>query len=153
VNGQTETESVAHAPDLKGTDPHHSDLIRLAKRHPATIALIQEITAEVSAATDRRFELAKAELRAGLVFRHGLFRNIDLVTVGVFTTLNLLLVTAALALTQLMAPWLAGLLVSGVSLTATTAVIVRSSGESRVWVPSLRKLAVRRFARRLFANV
>ena len=153
MNGQTEMESVAHAPDLKGTDPRHSDLIRLAKRHPATIALIQEITAEVSAATDRRIERAKAELREGVVFRHGLFRQIDLVTLGVFTTLNLLLVTAALALAQVMAPWLAGLLVSGVTLTATAATVVRSSGEPRVWIPSLRKLAVRRFARRLFANV
>ncbi len=151
--GQTETESGADAPDLKGTYPRHSDLIRLAKRHPATIALIQEITAEVSAATDRRIELAKAELRAGLVFRRGLFRRIELVTVGVFTTLNLLLVTAALALAHVMAPWLAGLLVSGVSLTATTVVVARSSGERRVWIPALRRLAARRFARRLFANV
>ena len=52
-----------------------------------------------------------------------------------------------------MAPWLAGLLVSGISLAATATVIFRSSSEPGARLPALRRFAVRRFARRLFAGV
>jgi len=129
-----------------------TDLVRTAaQRHPATIAVIQEITAQVEARVEKRIELAKAELRAGLVFHHGLFHRMDLVTLGVFTTINLSLVTVTFAFARVMAPWLAGLLVTGLSLAATATVILRSSTEVGARLPALRRFAVRRFARRLFA--
>jgi hypothetical protein len=130
-----------------------TELLQAARRHPATLALIEEITAQVEASAGRQIELAKAELRAGLVFHHGLFRRIDLVTLGVFTTINLMLVTVAFALSRVMVPWLAGLLVSGVSFAGTATVIFRSSTEAGGRLPALRRFAVRRFARRLFAGV
>ena len=74
-----------------------TELIAAARRHPATLALIEEITAQVEASAGRQIELAKAELRNGLVFHHRLFHRIDLVTLGVFTTINLALVTVAFA--------------------------------------------------------
>jgi len=128
-------------------------LIEAARRNPATIALIEEITAIVEASTGRQLDLAKTELRNEVVFHHGLFHRIDLVTLGVFTTVNLLLVTVAFALARVMAPWLAGLLVSGISLAGTATVIFRSSSEPGARLPALRRFAVRRFARRLFAGV
>ncbi len=146
------TRVVVNEPTRRISVARETELIRTARRHPATIALIQEITAQVEASAEKRIEAAKAELSAGLVFHHGLFHRIDLVTLGVFTTVNLLLVTAAFALSHVMAPWLAGLLVSGLSLAATATVVFRSSGESGARLPALRRFAVRRFARRLFAG-
>jgi hypothetical protein len=150
-----QTDSGAEAPEETTIYPRarERDLIRVARRHPATIALIQEISAQVNAAAEQRIELIKADLRGDPIFGHRLLRKIDVVTLGVFTTLNLLLVTVALTLGRLMPLWSAGLLVTGVTLAATAAVVVRQSGEHRVWIPGLRKLAGRRFARRLFANV
>ncbi|HUN70215.1 MAG TPA: hypothetical protein VMU46_15545 [Burkholderiales bacterium] len=130
-----------------------TELIAAARRHPATLALIEEITAQVEASAGRQIELAKAELRNGVVFHHGLFHRIDLVTLGVFTTVNLMLVTLAFALSRVMAPWLAGLLVSAISLAGTATAIFRSSTEPGARLPALRRFAVRRFARRLFAGV
>ena len=130
-----------------------TELIEAARRHPATLALIEEITRRSRRARAAEIELAKAELRNGLVFHHRLFHRIDLVTLGVFTTVNLALVTVAFALSRAMAPWLAGLLVTGLSLAATATVIFRSSTEAGARLPALRRFAVRRFARRLFAGV
>ena len=130
-----------------------TELIQAARRHPATLALIEEITAQVEASAGRQIELATAELRNGLVFHHRLFHRIDLVTLGVFTTINLSLVTVAFALSRVMAPWIAGLLVTSVSLAGTATVILRSSTEAGARLPALRRFAVRRFARRLFAGV
>ena len=141
-------------PTRRALVDRETDLVRTAaQRHPATIAVIQEITAQVEARVEKRIELAKAELRAGLVFHHGLFHRMDLVTLGVFTTINLSLVTVAFALSRVMTPWLAGLLVAGISLAGTATVIFRSSTEAGQRLPALLRFAVRRFARRLFAGV
>ncbi len=150
------TRVVANEPTRRIPMARESELIRAARRHPATIALIEEITAQVQAnveaVADRKIELAKADLRNGVVFHHGLFHRLDLVTLGVFTTVNLLLVTLAFALAHVMAPWLAGLLVAGISLAGTATVVFRSSNEPGQRLPALRRFAVRRFARRLFAG-
>jgi hypothetical protein len=150
------TRTVANEPTRRIPVTRETELIRAARRHPATIALIQEITAQVQAnveaAADRKLELAKADLRHGVVFHHGLFQRMDLVTLGAFTTVNLLLVTLAFALSHVMAPWLAGLLVAGISLAGTATVVFRSSNEPGQRLPALRRFTVRRFARRLFAG-
>ena len=106
--GEEPTRVVPPEPTRRMSMERKTELLQAARRHPATIALIEEITAQVEASAGRQIELAKAELRAGLVFHHGLFHRIDLVTLGVFTTVNLLLVTVAFALSRVMAPWLAG---------------------------------------------
>jgi hypothetical protein len=147
-------ESGARAPDLTAPYPRESDLIREARRHPATIAIIREITAEVNAAADKRMELAWSELRDGIDLRTKLFRRVDLVTLGAFTTVNLLLVTLTLALGRLMPLWLAGVLVTTGSFSATMTLIARRSSDRGTWIPAVvRRLAARRFTRRLFANV
>ena len=151
--GEEPTRVVPPEPTRRLSPERKTELIEAARRNPATIALIEEITAIVEASTGRQIDLAKAELRNGLVFHHGLFHRMDLVTLGVFTTVNLLLVTLAFALSRVMAPWLAGLLVSGVSFAATANVVFRSSTEPGGRLPALRRFAVRRFARRLFAGV
>jgi hypothetical protein len=151
--GEEPTRVVPPEPTRQLSAERKTQLIEAARRNPATVALIEEITALVEANTGRQLELAKAELRAGLVFHRGLFHRIDLVTLGVFTTVNLLLVTAAFALARVMTPWLAGLLVSGISFAATATVVFRSSSEPGARLPALRRFAVRRFARRLFAGV
>ncbi len=150
--GEEPTRVVPNEPTRRMPVERKTELITAARRHPATVALVEEITALVEANTGKQIDLVKAELRAGLVFHHGLFHRIDLVTLGVFTTVNLLLVTVAFALSRVMAPWLAGLLVSGISLAGTATVIFRSSTEPGTRFPALRRFAVRRFARRLFAG-
>lgn len=151
--GEEPTRVVPPEPTRRMSAERKTQLITAARRHPATIALVEEITALVEANTGRQIDLVKAELRAGLVFHHGLFHRIDLVTLGVFTTVNLLLVTAAFALSHVMAPWLAGLLVTGISFAGTATVVFRASSEPGARLPALRRFAVRRFARRLFAGV
>jgi hypothetical protein len=151
--GEEPTRVVPPEPPRRLSAARKTELLEAARRNPATIALIEEITALVEANTGRQIDLAKADLRKDLVFHHGLFQRIDLVTLGVFTTVNLLLVTLAFALARVMTPWLAGLLVSGMSLSATATVVFRSSSEAGARIPALRRFAVRRFARRLFAGV
>jgi hypothetical protein len=151
--GEEPTRVVPTEPTRRLSAQRKTELVEAARRHPATVALVEEITALVEANTGRQIELAKAELGAGLVFHHGLFHRIDLVTLGVFTTVNLLLVTLAFALAHVMAPWLAGLLVTGISFAGTATVVFRSSSEPGARLPALRRFAVRRFARRLFAGV
>lgn len=151
--GEEPTRVVPPEPTRRLSVQRKTALLQTARRHPATIALVEEIMALVEANTGRQIELAKAELRPGQVFHHGLFHRIDLVTLGVFTTVNLLLVTAAFALAHVMAPWLAGLLVTGISFAATATVVFRASSEPGARLPALRRFAVRRFARRLFAGV
>lgn len=147
------TRVVPPEPTRRMPPERKTELIAAARRHPATLALIEEITAQVEASAGRQIELAKAELRNGQVFSHRLFHRIDLVTLGVFTTVNLALVTVTFAFARVMAPWLAGLLVTGLSFAATATVIFRSSTEAGARLPALRRFAVRRFARRLFAGV
>jgi hypothetical protein len=151
--GEEPTRVVPPEPARRLSLERKNELLAAARRHPATVALVEEITALVEANTGRQIEVAKAELRASPVFHYGLFHRIDLVTLGVFTTVNLLLVTAAFALSHVMAPWLAGLLVSSISFSATATVVFRSSSEPGARLPALRRFAVRRFARRLFAGV
>ena len=126
-------------------------LVVTARRHPATIALIEEISAEVNALSERRIELATAELREEFSRGGGLFSRRDLMTIGGFTTVNLLLVTIVLALGRVMSPWVAGLLVSGLTAGAFATAIRRSATRSE-GLSFMRRWGARRFVQRLFAS-
>jgi hypothetical protein len=123
----------------------------MARRHPATIALIEEITAQVSAESRRRIELAQATIRQGFVENLGPFAGVGIGALGAFATANLLLVTIALALGQVMAPWLAMLLVSGLTLAVVSVIAVRTSLRRGWSIPSVNRLTARRFVERLSA--
>jgi hypothetical protein len=88
----------------------------------STPQLVKEIVAEVRELGQKQIELAMTEVRADL--RREAFAAADLAlgAVGAVVTLTLLLVTVALALGRVVAPWGAGLIVSGVALGATAAI-------------------------------
>ena len=132
-------------------------LLALAKRHPATIALIDEITTEVMARSESRLRLATAEIRERRLWQVPVGDR-GVVLFGVFASVNLLLVTLVLALSHLMAPWVAALVVSAATGTATALFMLRRSsaalaaGVALLRVPFLRRLALRKFAARLSAS-
>jgi hypothetical protein len=95
----------------------------------STVELVKEITAEVGHLVQKQIALAKAELKADLKAEATMVGGFGIAALGAVATLNLLLVTAVLALAQIMTGWKAGLLVSGVVLFA--AVVVAGIAWSR----------------------
>jgi hypothetical protein len=132
-------------------------LLALAKRHPATIALIDEITTEVMARTESRLRVAAAEIRERRLWQVPVGDR-GLVLFGAYATVNLLLVSMVLVLAHAMAPWLAALLVSCATAGATALFMLRrshvalSAGVALLRVPFLRRIALRKFAARLSAS-
>ena len=62
-----EPTRVMNEPTRRALVDRETDLVRTAaQRHPATIAVIQEITAQVEARVEKRIELAKAEPELGI---------------------------------------------------------------------------------------
>ena len=98
-----------------------------------TAELVKEITAHVGLLVKKQIELAKTELRADLRTETVTIRNLGLAALAALVTVNLLLVTAVLALAQVMPAWLAGLVVS--AFTALLAGIAAAIG----WGGRLRK--------------
>ena len=99
----------------------------------STAELIKEITSHVGILVKKQIELAKTELRADLRAEAVTLRNLGLAALGALVTVNLLLVTAVLALGRVMPGWAAGLLVS--AFTALLAGIAAALG----WGGRLRK--------------
>jgi hypothetical protein len=89
---------------------------RPSTRDLSTVELVKEITAEVGHLVQKQIALAKTELKADLKAEATMVGGFGIAALGVAATLNLLLVTAVLALAQVMSGWKAGLLVSGVVL-------------------------------------
>lgn len=153
------SETGASTPDPETPSIRKDALIALARRHPATTALIEEITAEVTARTESRLRLATAELRERRLWNLPMADR-GLVLFGAFASVNLLLVTLVLALAHAMPSWLAALVVSTGTAGATSVFALRrSSGPAGsvarlrfLRLPLLRRLAVRKFAARLFAQ-
>jgi hypothetical protein len=149
-------ETDASTPSPQTPSIRKDALIALARRHPATTALIEEITAEVTARTESRLRIATAELRERRLWQIPIADR-ALVLFGAFVSVNLLLVTLVLALAHAMPAWLAALVVSSATAGGTALFALRRSSEAAArlrWlrVPLLRKLAVRKFAARLFAG-
>jgi hypothetical protein len=79
----------------------------------STPELLEEITHHVQSLVTAQVDLAKAELRANLSSEATMVAGIGFAAVAGITTVNLLLVTAILALTAVLPAWAAGLCVSG----------------------------------------
>jgi len=90
-----------------------------AEVEPAALSsgeLVKTVMRKVAELAKTEFELAKAELRANVKAEAAAAKGLGVAAIAGLAALNLLLVTAVLALAQLMPAWGAGLLVSGVVL-------------------------------------
>jgi hypothetical protein len=82
----------------------------------STVQLVKDITSEVAHLTRKQFELARTELRAELKAEAITVGGLGIAALAGLATVNLLLVTAVFALAQSMSGWLAGLMVSALTL-------------------------------------
>ena len=124
-------ETGASTPDPETPSIRKDALIALARRHPATTALIEEITAEVTARTESRLRIATAELRERRLWNLPIADR-ALVLFGAFASVNLLLVTLVLGLAHAMPSWLAALVVSTATSVATGLFALRRSNRTIV---------------------
>lgn len=88
----------------------------------STVALVKEIGGEFNRLLSLQFELAKTELKGDLKREIGVLAGLGIAGLGLVATVNLLLVTAILALARWMAGWQAGLILSAVALLFTVLV-------------------------------
>jgi len=91
-------------------------------RDLSTVALVKEIGADVSHLARKQIELAMTELKADLKTEAAAAAGLSVATIFGFVTLNLLFVTAALALASCMPAWAAGLIVAGFTLVTSLAI-------------------------------
>ena len=103
-------------------------------RDLSTVELVKEITAEVGLLAQKQIELAKTELKADLKAEAKTVGGLGVAVLAGLATVNLLLVTLVLALAQTMRPWLAGLLVSALTL-AVAGIVAVISWNKRVKSP------------------
>ena len=79
----------------------------------STVDLVKEIAHQSQNLIKTQVELAKAELRSDLVSEKKMVAGLGVGALAALAGVNLLLVTAVLALAIVMPAWLAGLIVSG----------------------------------------
>jgi uncharacterized membrane protein YqjE len=106
-------------------------------RRLGTGALVKEIASGVERLAKKQVELAKTELRADLKREARVAGGLGVAALAALITVNLLLVTAALALSKVMPAWAAGLVVSGFMLLVA-AVVGLVSWSSRLREPMSR---------------
>jgi hypothetical protein len=87
-----------------------------AHQQLGTAALMRKIVSQAELLAKKEIELAKTELRADLRSEARVVEGLGVAALAALVTVNLLLVTAALALSLVMPGWAAGLIVSGVML-------------------------------------
>ncbi len=87
-----------------------------AKQRLGTGALVRQIVSQAEILVKKELELAKTELRVDLHSEARVAGGLGIAALAGLITINLLLVTAALALSLVMPAWAAGLIVSGVML-------------------------------------
>jgi len=88
----------------------------------STVELVKEITAEVGRLASREIELAKTELKADLKTEAIAVGGLAIAALAGICTINLLLLTAVLALATTMPAWAAGPVISGFTLFATVSI-------------------------------
>jgi hypothetical protein len=81
-----------------------------------TGALVRQIVSHAELLARKELELAKTELRVDLRSEARVAGGLGIAALAGLITINLLLVTSALALSLVMPAWAAGLIVSGVML-------------------------------------
>jgi uncharacterized membrane protein YqjE len=91
-------------------------------RDLSTAALVKEIGAEVSHLAQKQLELAMTEVKADLKREAGAAAGLSIATIFGLVALNLLFVSAALALASWMPAWAAGLIVAGLTLVIALAI-------------------------------
>jgi hypothetical protein len=79
----------------------------------STAELVKAITGELGALARKQIELAKAELRADIKAEAFTVGGLGVSALAALAAINMLLVTAALALSAVMPAWAAGLVVAG----------------------------------------
>ena len=87
-----------------------------AHQRVGTGALVRQIVSQAELLAKKEIELAKTELRADLRLEARVAQGLGIAAVAALVAVNLLLFTAALALSLVMPGWAAGLIVSGVML-------------------------------------
>jgi hypothetical protein len=87
-----------------------------AHQRLGTGALMRRIVSQAELLAKKEIELARTELRTDLRSEVRVAEGLGVAAVAALVTVNLLLVTAALALSLVMPGWAAGLIVSGVML-------------------------------------
>jgi hypothetical protein len=95
------------------TDASHETNGHAHARELSTADLVKEIARESRELVKTQVDLAKAELRADLAHEKATIAGLGVAALSALIGVNLLLVTAILALGTVMAEWLAGLIVSG----------------------------------------
>jgi hypothetical protein len=103
----------------------------------STAGLISELVSQAGVLARKEIELAKRELREDLRREAVAAGQLGIAGVAGLMTVNLLLVTAVLALTRAMPGWVAGLLVSGATLLV--AVAMGLTGWRRIKRPPLER--------------
>ena len=96
---------------------HRQSIEREAKPRLGTGALVRQIVSQAELLAKKELELAKTELRVDLRSEARVAGGLGIAALAGLITINLLLVTAALALSLVMPGWAAGLIVTGVMLT------------------------------------
>jgi len=103
----------------------------------STAGLISELVSQAGVLARKEVELAKRELLEDLRREAAAAGQLGIAGVAGILTLNLLLVTAVLALTRAMPGWVAGLLISGATLVV--ALVMGISGWRRIKRPPLER--------------
>jgi hypothetical protein len=106
-------------------------------RDLSTGELIKQISEEVSQLAQKQIELAKAELGANLRDEARMLGGLGVAGVGGLVTLNLVFMSAVLALGQVMPGWAAGLVMAA-AVGLTTAIGGRLAWRKRVREPFAR---------------
>jgi Putative Actinobacterial Holin-X, holin superfamily III len=97
----------------RGPEPALARSLRGPAESLSTPELLKEITHQATRLVTAQVDLAKAELRADLSREATMVAGIGVAALAGITTVNLLLVTAILALSAVLPAWGAGLCVSG----------------------------------------
>ena len=103
----------------------------------STAGLVGELVAQAGVLARKEIELAKRELHEDLRREAVAAGQLGVAGVAGLLTVNLLLVTVVLALTRAMPGWVAGLLVSGVTLLVAAGMAI--SGWRRIKRPPLER--------------
>jgi hypothetical protein len=96
--------------------------------------LVGEITGEVTLLAKKQIALVKAELKADLKAEAKMVGGLSLAAITALVAINMLFVTAILALAQVMPAWGAGLVVAG-ALLGFAAIFALVGWQKRVRAP------------------
>ena len=126
------TAATERRPSVEVLGPQSERITRLS-----TLALVKEVAAQATLLVRKQIALARTEIKSDARAEAKVAGGLGIAAVGAIITVTLLLVTAALALAQVMPAWGAGLIVSGV-VAAAVAIVAGVSWHRRVRQPLAR---------------